>query len=289
MHFDFSVTGLRHLPLLLLDGARAYVGSFLYAASFPTRFLPGVDAATGPVRATNMLIWVVVVFVGGLALCLPIVALFRCCKSCRLRLRGIAFPELFEKNQSVVMALLIAIPVAFLFIYDPLHEFYRNHYLNHLASVAACLWLASFSGRVAVRVTKTACAIIGITVGASLIVNALLFVPPLWDGYTGPSLSVFRSWSQAAHDTNEAARLCKMDLQRGRIVVDDLTQAGVFSKPVTIPVTYLSFQAHSLGMSVYDAAISVKANYAILECPYFDFLGVAPQGKVGKICCYTFN
>jgi hypothetical protein len=94
-----------------------------------------------------------------------------------------------------------------------------------------------------------------------------------------PTLSVFRSWSQAAHDTNEAARLCKMDLQRGRIIVDDLTQAGVFSRPVTIPVTYLNGQAYYIGMSVHDAAISVKANYAILECPYFDLFGVCAAGQ----------
>jgi hypothetical protein len=92
-----------------------------------------------------------------------------------------------------------------------------------------------------------------------------------------------------AHDTEELARLCKMDLQRGRIIVDDLTQAGVFSRQMTIPVTYLALQAAQLGMNVHDAAIGVKANYAILQCHYFDILGVEPQGKVGEICCYTFN
>jgi hypothetical protein len=101
-------------------------------------------------------------------------------------------------------------------------------------------------------------------------------------------LSVFRK-SPVAHDTEQLARLCKMDLQRGRIVVDDVTQEGVFSRPVTIPLYYLAHQAHLIGMSVHDAAISVKANYAILRCPYFDILGVSPQGKTGEICCYTFN
>ena len=129
----------------------------------------------------------------------------------------------------------------------------------------------------------------GIAVAASLIANAFLFVPPLWGGYEGPSISVSRRWSQVGHDTEELARLCKMDLQRGRIIVDDLTQAGVFSRQMTIPVTYLALQAEQLRMSVHDAAISVKANYAILRCPYFGSLGVEPQGKVGDICCYAFN
>jgi hypothetical protein len=289
LHFDPSVLGLRYLPLLLFHSGHVYVRSFLYAASFPVRFLPGVDAADGPAKVTNLLISVVVVFLGMLALCIPLVALFRICKSFRFRRRGIALTELFEKNQPFVIAVLITIPIVFLFIYDPLHEFYRNFYLNHLASVAACLTLASLSGRVAVRVTKGACVIIGIAVGASLIANARLFVPPLWDGYEGPSLSVFRSWHQVAHDTQELARLCKMDLRKGRIVVDDFTQAAVFSRPVTIPVTYLSVQAEIIGVSFRDAATSVKANYAILRCPYFDSLGVEPQGKIGEICCYTFN
>jgi hypothetical protein len=65
-----------------------------------------------------------------------------------------------------------------------------------------------------------------------------------------------------------------MDLQRGHIIVDDLTQ---------------SLRANLIGMSLHDAAISVKANYAILRCPYFDPLGIKPQDKTDEICCYTFN
>lgn len=287
--FESSDLGARDLALRLFDGAHVYVRSFLYAAGYPNRFLPYVDAANGLMKATDMLISDVIVFLGGLALCIPAVAIFRFCKWCRLRPGGVALSELFEKNQPLVIAMLITIPVVFLFVYDSEHNFYRNSYLNHFVSVAACLLLASLSGRVAVRVTKGACAIIGIAVGASLISNAFLFVPPLWNGYVGPSLSVFRSWPQVARETEALARQCKMDLQRGRIIVDDLTQAGVFSRPVIIPVTYLSLQANLIGMSVHDAAISVKANYAILRCVHFHDLGVEPQGKAGEICCYTFN
>jgi hypothetical protein len=281
--------GVRQLAQLLSDGARYYVGSFVYAADYPLRYLPGVDAASGPVKATNMFVAVVVVLLGVFALCVPAVAIFRCCKSCRFRPWRIALSELLEKNSPFVIAVMITVPVIFLFVYDISHVSYRDIYLNHLIAIAACLLFSSFSAPVAIRVTKGACAIIGITVGASLISNAFLFVPPLLDGYEGPSLSVFRSWPQVTHDTEELARQCKMDLQRGHIIIDDLTQAGVFSRPLTIPVTYLVDGAQYGGMSVHDAAISVKANYAILRCPYFDLLGVAPQGRTGEICCYTFN
>jgi hypothetical protein len=281
--------GLRRLAPLLFDGARAYVGSFLYAASFPLHFLPGVDEGNGVLRATNILILIVVVFIGVLALCIPAVALFRFFKSFKFRPQSVALSELFEKNELLIVAALIAVPVVLLFVYDPKHAYYRDCYLNHFAAVAACLALASLSGPLAVRVTKGACAITGIAAAASLIANVFLFVPPLWDGYEGPSLSVFRSWSQAAYETNAAAGLCKMDLQRGRIIVDDLTEAGVFSRPVLIPITYLQLQANLVGMSVYDAAVSVKASYAILRCPDFGHLGVEPQASTGEICCYTFN
>jgi hypothetical protein len=280
--------GPRRLALLLFDDAHAYVRSFLYAASYPIRFLPGVDAANGVIKATNMLVIIVIIVVGALALCIPVLALFRCWKSCRFHPGSIA-ADLFEKNQPFVVAVLIAIPAVFLFVYDISQSFYRYIYLNHLTSIAACLILAPLSGRIAVRATKGACAIIGIAVGASLILNAFVFVPQLRDGYEGPSLSVFRSWPQVSRDTENLARLCKMDLQRGRIIVDDLTQAGVFSRPVTIPVTWLGQQAVFIGMSVHDAAISVKANYAILRCHNFDLLGIKPQGKTGEICCYAFN
>jgi hypothetical protein len=280
--------GPRQLVPQLSGDAQAYLGSFLYAANYPLRFLPGVDATTGPVRATNLLIAVVVILLGLFALCIPAVALFRCCKSFRFRPGRVVVSEFLEINPPLVTAVLIAIPVVFLFVYDIAHAFYRYLYLNHLASVAACLLIASLSGRIAVRATKVVCAIIGIAVAASLILNVTLFVPPLWNGYQGPSVSVFRSWPQVKRDTAELARQCKMDLQRGHIIVDDLTQAGVFSRSVTIPITWLAVQAQYAGMSVHDAAISVKANYAILSCPYFDILGVKPQGTTGEICCYTF-
>ncbi|MCV7112510.1 hypothetical protein H7I55_16205, partial [Mycolicibacterium setense] len=94
---------------------------------------------------------------------------------------------------------------------------------------------------------------------------------------------------QVSRDTAKLARVCKMDLGRGRIIVDDLTQAGVYSRPMTIPLTYLHLQANLVGMSAHDAAIEMKANYAILRCPDFDVLGVAPQGRTGDVCCYTFG
>lgn len=287
--FDSSDLGARHLALLLFNSARSYVGSFVYAPLFPIRFLPGVDAQNAPITAMNTLISVVIICLAGLVLGILALALFRCCKSFRFPLRNIPIAETFEKDQPLIIAALITIPVVILFIYDAQNAFYRNSYLNHLTSVAACLALASLSGPVALRFTKAACTIIGIAVGGSLIFNAFLFVPPLANGYEGPSLSVLRRWSQVSRDTEEMARLCKMDLRRGHIIVDDLTQAGVYSRQMTIPVTYLHLQANLTGMSAHDAAIEMKANYAILRCPYFDVLGVKPQGRTGDVCCYTFN
>ncbi|WP_415823487.1 hypothetical protein [Mycobacterium basiliense] len=286
--FDDSNFGARQLALLLFHSARSYVGSFVYAPLFPIRFLPGV-ASNAPITAMNMLISLVIIFMAGLVLCILAVSLFRWCKSFRLPLRNIAPTKLFEENQPFVIAALIALPVLILFAYDAQNAFYRNSYLNHLISVAACLILASFSGPVALRFTKGASAIIGIVVGASLVFNAVLFVPRLANGYEGPSLSVLRRWSQASHDTEKLARLCKMDLRRGRIIVDDFTQAGVYSRKMTIPITYLHLQANLIGMSTHDAAISVKANYAILHCPYFDVLDIRPQARIGEVCCYTFG
>ncbi|GJO19598.1 mmar_2319 family lipooligosaccharide biosynthesis protein [Mycobacterium marinum] len=287
--FDGSDLGARNLAVALANTARSYVGSFVYAPLFPIRFLPGVDAPSGPITVMNLFITVVVVLLAGLVLYLLTMASIRCGKSIRFRSRDTTFPERFEKNQPVVIAALITLPVAILFVYDAQHAFYRNFYLNHLTSVAACLILASVSGPLALRFTKGASVLVGIVVGASLIFNAFLFVRPLANGYEGPSLSVLRRWPQVSRDTAKLARVCKMDLGRGRIIVDDLTQAGVYSRPMTIPLTYLHLQANLVGMSAHDAAIEMKANYAILRCPDFDVLGVAPQGRTGDVCCYTFG
>jgi len=288
--FDASNLGARHLAEMMYEGAHMYVQSFLYAASFPLGYIPGVDSTSVLMKVTNTLISFVVVGLGGFALCIPPVVLFRCFKLFRVNSVRVASAELFEKNQTMVIATLITVPVFILFLYDAKHAFYRNFYMNHFLSVAACLALAPLTGRLSARLTTGTSAIVGILVGQSLILNTTLFLPPLWNGYETPAtLSVFRSWSQVKRDTGEVARQCKMNLANGRIVVDDLTQAGVFSSPMTIPLTYLTLQANLIGINVHDAAIALRANYAILRCPDFTHLGVLPQGKVGEICCYSFH
>ncbi len=100
MTLDASNLEARPLAKLLFDGAQ-YVGTFLYAFGYRGRFLPGVDATNVLVQATNMLIAVVIVFLGGLALCIPGVALFRCGKSCRFRPGRIALSELLREESAV--------------------------------------------------------------------------------------------------------------------------------------------------------------------------------------------
>jgi hypothetical protein len=297
LFFDTSNLNARHLAQLLLNGVRAYFHSFLYTSSYSIGYLPGVNASSGPVRVANMLVALVVIYLGIVAFCVPAVALFRFRKFSRFRLGRIVLSEVLDNNPPFVIAVLITVPVLFLFLYDPAHNFYRVFYLNHFTSIAACLFVSPLSGRTAVRMAKAGRVLTGMAVVASLVANTFLFIPYLWHGYTHPSLPVGTnpslpmgiSWSQSELETEKVARLCKMDLKRGRIIVDDLTQAGVFSDPVTIPITYLRLQAEVIGVSVREAAISVKANYAILRCPYFDLLEVQPQGRIGEICCYAFK
>jgi hypothetical protein len=271
----------------LADGAHAYVGSFLYKSRFPINFLPGIEV-NGFLAVTNVLVCTVVIVMTGLALITPFVSLWSQRVSKASTVKESAEGAALSNYDQVVVALLILAPVGFLYVYDTQHNFYRNFYINHFIAIAACLVLGSLSGHAAVRIARGGRWAISITVALSLASNVVLFIPPLVKGYEGPSLSVRRNWSQVTRNTEEAARLCKMDLSRGRIIVDDWTQAGLSTRPMTIPITYLALQARLVGISDYEAAIKVKANYAILRCPYFEALRVEPQGKVGEICCYTF-
>jgi hypothetical protein len=281
--------GPAKLASLTAEGIQKYVGSFLFVEKFPIEFLPGIETHSILIRATNLLVVATVCLVGILALMAPVVVplCYYDFRKIGTDVASIVFD--IKTLDTIVLSVTIIIAAVFTLIYDPLHAFYRNFYINHYIAIAAAIMLSLFGGKLSNHLIRGTSLTIGLALIGSLIVSLFFIIPRLWFGYEGPSLSVFRNWSSVAEDTRALAGQCKMDLSRGRIIVDDLTQAAVFSRPVTFPVTYVHLQAKFIGMSVHDAATSLRPNYAILRCPYFDLLGLAPQEKVGELCCYNFD
>ncbi|MEI6835005.1 MAG: hypothetical protein WCL28_13545, partial [bacterium] len=187
------------------------------------------------------------------------------------------------------LSFFIGSAAAFLFLYDSAHNFYRSFYVHHFTSVALTLFIST------IAVQPQTCLVrrIGLSVAAfaavSMLANALLLLPPLWRGYEGPSLSIFRDWSSAKREVEVLAHECGADLNRGRIIVDDLTQDAVLTRSVVFPVTYLSLQASITRISIPDVLQRLSPNYAILQCRNFELIKIQPQGTRGDLCCFNFN
>lgn len=289
MVFDPSSFSFYNFPAWIVRKWWLHAENFTYATPFPIHYLPDLPSREGLLLAFNtsiemvvgvICLGLVILLLGVLRFAIPIGA--RPGSSFRGKAPGL--PRLL-----LTLSVLIAGPTAFLFIYDEVHAFYRSFYINHFATLALALAASSipvphwrkFSNGIGVSVATMAI--------VSMTLNLVLLFPPLWRGYEGPSLSVFRDWRQTKKDVEALARECRVDLDRGRIIVDDLTQDAVFTRPVTFPITYIGLQASLIGKTVMETAQLVRPNAAILRCPYVSLLGVKPQSVRDGLCCIDFQ
>lgn len=273
----------------LLDKWWLHARNFEYAVEFPARFLPGIPEQGTFVSALNAVVQIVVGLTGLALAAVLILTPILVLSASRSRNLIRASKALDTSGFLLMLSFLIGVPAAFLFIYDSAHNFYRSFYVHHLAIVAITLAVAAIPWRLSSGAVKGAAASLTVFASVSMLANAILVAPPLWAGYEGPSLSIFRNWSATKRDVERLAAQCGADLSRGRIIVDDLTQAAVFSRPVTFPWTYLSLQASITGLSVDEALRRARPNYAILQCRNSDLLKLNPQARLNGLCCSNFG
>jgi hypothetical protein len=288
MVFDPSTLSLQGTVNWFLSKWSLHTDNFTYAANFPVRYLPEVTVQGAFVPALNIVVEFVIGLTGlslvALLLAIPIVGFSAASARYLPSSTAPGTPRFL-----LTLAFLIGGPTAFLFFYDSAHSFYRSFYVQHFAAVAVALAASVIPLQRPAGVVRAIGASIALVAAISLISNAILLVPPLWRGYEGPSLSIFRDWSGTKREVEALAQQCGADLDRGRIIVDDLTQGAVFTKPITFPVTYISLQASIIGKSLPEALRLIHPNYAILQCPNFALLKVKPQTVRGGLCCLDFG
>ncbi len=264
-----------------------HIGNFLFAAQFPVRYLPGVESQDDWVSMINLGV-ASVVGLAGLTLVVLLAAIpifWRFAAKPQAPHAGSPSADRFILS----LSFLIAAPAGFLFLYDSAHNFYRSFYIHHIAVVAIAMAISAAPMRRAAVVASVIGAVSAAIAAVSILASAVLLVPPLWQGYEGPSLSIFRDWSATRKEVKALAGSCGADLNRGRIVTDDLTQDVVLTKPQTFPVTYVSLQASIAGLPIAEALQRIRPNYAILQCRNFGILNLTPRTRRGDLCCFDFG
>ena len=197
----------------LLDKWSIYAETFRYAPKFAVRYLPGVETSSPFVDALNISISAVLAFVAIVAVLTPVVVGFIAFRRFRSPSHTRSICDREPLSMAIVSAFIL-LPIVFLFAYDGKQSFYRDFYINHFAAIGIALAVSVISTRFAAAVW-IACASIATVAVASAAANAALLVPPLWQGYEGPSLSVFHDWAGTRRDVELLARKCGADLDRG--------------------------------------------------------------------------
>lgn len=274
---------------LMRIGYLKFLDSFLYVNHFPIDYLPEINVKTYLIEYSNIFIIVTLFTIAILSIAILIIL--------PIEFKLYSFSRVFIGLESInitsfdfiILSLLIIMPMHFLFIYDAIHAFYRNFFINHFLSIATAISMSLCRGRITDLIVNVMGAIITLTACLSFFVNATIIFPKLWEGYEGPSLSVFHDWSRIDEDTKNLVGQCKMDYSRGRVVVDDLTQYSMRSSSMIFPVTYAILQSNLIGVSPNEALHRLHANYIVLRCKGFEALNLEPQGRSHEICCYNFS
>jgi hypothetical protein len=283
-----DITSLRVFSLMPA-AYNNFLDSFLYTNPFPMEFLPKIDVDTHLIGSANYFVITSVCLTFILGVSIPFLLLiqyntskFFCVLSRLPSIKIIPF-------DFIVISLLLVFPMLFIFIYDIVHAFYRNFFINHCLSIAVAMIFSLYRGRIASVIVYISGFCITLTACFSLFINSTIILPKLWDGYEGPSLSVFRNWSNVEEDTKNLAGQCKMDFSRGRVVVDDLTQYAMRSSQIIFPVTYVILQSNLIGIPPNEALHRLRANYVVARCIGFNALSLEPEGRTEEICCYNLS
>jgi hypothetical protein len=290
---QLATTGIMDWLLPKFD---TYARAFIYTGRYAAHYLPGVGVSTIWESALRHLINIGVAVVSLVNLCaiifiavrLPIAAIWRCGHR-----QGNIKIWLSEELGSAhkLVSLLLALPVVFLFFYDNEQNFYRTFFLNFLAAIALSIYWSRISFLRLRMFAFTYFALCGVVVLASLFANAAWFADRFRTapGYEGPSLSIHRNWEGIRDDVASLARDCKMDLSKGKVIVDDMTYDSLKTYPTIYPITYLALQSSIVHMELPEVIEKVSPNYAIAQCRIMDATKIGYQHQRGDLCCLNFR
>ncbi|MEI8570358.1 hypothetical protein U737_15705 [Methylomonas sp. LW13] len=183
---------------------------------------------------------------------------------------------------------LIVSPIVFLYAYDAAHNFYRTFFLNYVIVVVVCLSLAGFRSGYFKHLINIYALVCVCVVASSLLVNFVLFNKYLKEGFVGPSIAL-NSLGAVNHDILELASACKLNMDKGRIIVDDLTYESMKRFSILFPITYLDLQGQLTGLGTKRVLDIAKPRGVIARCSYVEHAGLVYEHKNNGLCCANYN
>ena len=200
----------------------------------------------------------------------------------------------FLLNHNRLMPIILSVlPVLFLFIYDNAQNFYRNFFINFILVIITALLLTSTYFNKLTILLKMYLVLCVFMILASYFINFLWFLPALDNGYEGPSVSFRQNFASIHNDVHDLEKSCSINIQKGKVIVDDLTYDSLKQTSEVYPITYLFLMAEQNKMSISQVLAIVQPNSAIARCSYLNSTtNGQPIGfdhKENQLCCVNFK
>ncbi|WP_026604250.1 hypothetical protein [Methylomonas sp. 11b] len=281
---DFDLVLSKGVLKWLIDGFIGYSQPFLYNASYTIGYLPPVSEGSVGISVLNFLIRFILFFnlVAVFVILIYSLSIFLCKIIFSLRngkVNALSF------NYFCSFLLILAIfPIVFLYFYDAAHNFYRTFFLNVITSVILGLVLANNVNQSFLKFVKFYSFFCMFVVIASLLVNYKIFTKQLIEGFEGPSIAL-KNLNNINADVVAMASLCDIDLDKGRIIVDDLVYDSLKRFPILFPITYLDLQGQLIGTGTLSVLDVAKPNAIIARCGYVQHANIPYTHVQNGLCC----
>lgn len=296
MTYSTASLGSQSIWRFLASGYQDYMRAFLYVDAYAVDYLPGVFAES-PAQQTwlNILNGLIRLVLSLNAVMVIVIALRGVCAfgSDVIRRSGESLVRRVVaavERRDVALAG-IAIPLLFLFAYDPLHNFYRVFFLNFSASLLVAFYFSRPRFVPRWRAIQVIWAVVVATCAiASIFANVDWFADefdgtPAKPGYEGPSLSLNRDSHALARDVQALEAACHIRPEWGGAVVDDMTYEAFKSVPAVYPITYISLQASLSHLSTADVLKRTPARFALARCASMNSVQLPYTHQQGELCC----
>lgn len=186
---------------------------------------------------------------------------------------------------NVITLMLIVMPVLFLFFYDVDHNFYRSFFINFLIAIVLAIVVSWRLGSHASKYSKAYLLLCGTVVFLSALINYSWFADRLNAGFEGPSMSVNQNWESIQRDVKLLAVDCDIDLEGGKIVIDDMTYDSLKSSPNLYPITYLHLSAQLTKLKPIDVIEAIHPNAILARCDSFRSAEIEFTHSRNRLCC----
>jgi hypothetical protein len=196
--------------------------------------------------------------------------------------------KFFVKSRYLFLFMLVS-PVFFLIAYDTGQNFYRQFFLNFILAIFASVYLRTLTKKnIFTRIYPFV--ILGV-IFISFCMNYFFFYTSLKNGFSGPSIPQELFTKNYSNEIKELTKLCDLDLDSGRGLVDDLTYQYLKDYPNLYPYTYALVSAQVSGTNIKEIFDEINPNFTLARCGNFLFEANSfPfHHQINDLCCYNFK